>query len=222
MYYYKRANKNHSTTWVCHVKTCNASVCISENGNEILNVNGKKFLNKEQILDTHLQSAMNSFKYHFPQIQLSGCLFHLGQNVYRHCVDVGLRAAYAKDDALKLWIRKFISLALVPKNIVELTFHLTNLECPASYEPTQVARFSDYVLKYYVGDSDTGTQALFPVSLWNHFDNDGPRTNNSVEGYNFRMGKYLETHSNIWTFITKLKKEESSAALKYFRILNGT
>jgi hypothetical protein len=133
-----------------------------------------------------------------------------------------LRAAYAKDDTLKLWIKKFISLVLVPKNIVEPAFHLTNLKCPASYEPTQVARFSDYVLKYYVGDSDTGTQALFPVSLWNHFDNDGPRTNNPVEGFNFRMGKYLETHSNIWTFMTKLKKEESSAALKYFRIFNGT
>jgi hypothetical protein len=131
MYYYKRAKKNHSTTWVCNVKTCNASVCISENGNEILNVNGKKFLNKEQILDTHLQSAMNSFKYNFPQIQLSGCFFHLGQNFNRHCVDVGLRATYAKDDALKLWVKKFISLGFVPKKIVEQAFHLTNLECLA-------------------------------------------------------------------------------------------
>ncbi len=36
------------------------------------------------------------------------------------------------------------------------------------------------------------------------------------------MGRYLESHPNIWTFITKLKREESSSALKYFRILADT
>ena len=112
--------------------------------------------------------------------------------------------------------RSSFFLRLLPKNIVEQAFHLTNLECPESYEPIQVARFSGYVLKYNVGDSDIGVQAQFPKSLWNHNDNDGPRTNNSVEGYNFRIGKYLDKHSNIWTFITKLKKRKVMCCIEIF------
>ena len=30
----------------------------------------------------------------------------------------------------------------------------------------------------------------FPISMWNHFDNEGERTNNRVEGDNLRMKKF--------------------------------
>jgi hypothetical protein len=32
---------------------------------------------------------------------------------------------------------------------------------------------------------------LFPISVWNQFDNDGSRTNNTVEGYILKLNNFL-------------------------------
>jgi hypothetical protein len=55
------------------------------------------------------------------------------------------------------------------------------------------------ITKNYVGDSGIERQALFLISLWNEYNND------AAEGYNPRMGKYLQAHPNTWLFITKFK-----------------
>ena len=44
--------------------------------------------------------------------------------------------------------------------------HITLLD---EYENLEV--FADYVLTNYITDEETG-RVLFPVKLWNHFDND--------------------------------------------------
>ena len=36
------------------------------------------------------------------------------------------------------------------------------------------------------------------------------------------MLKYLQSHPNIWKFITKIESEETCAALKYVRFNSGT
>jgi hypothetical protein len=43
-------------------------------------------------------------------------------------------------------------------------------------------------------------EVLFPVELWNHYEND-KRSNNDLEGYN---EKSFKKHPNIWIFINKL------------------
>ena len=49
----------------------------------------------------------------------------------------------------------------------------------------------------------------FDKILWNQYDND-KRTNNDVEGYNYKLTTVLKVHPNIWIFITKIKSEESA------------
>jgi hypothetical protein len=56
----------------------------------------------------------------------------------------------------------------------------------------------------------------------NHFDTDGPRTNNYDEGYNNRLNKLCGSgHPNLYKFINILKREESLASIKYFRAISG-
>ena len=62
---------------------------------------------------------------------------------------------------------------------------------------------------------------MFPIEIWNHFNNN-KRTNNDVEGYNSKLDKFLSTHPNIWKFINLMKAEESSSTLKYIHIEDGT
>ena len=63
---------------------------------------------------------------------------------------------------------------------------------------------------------------MFPFDSWNHYNNDGPRTKIHIEGYNLKLLKYVQSHPNIWKFITKIQSEETCAALKYMRINSGT
>ena len=63
---------------------------------------------------------------------------------------------------------------------------------------------------------------LFPIDLWNHYKNRGPRTNNHIEGYNLKLKMYLNSHPNIWKFIIKIREEESNYALNFTHLTKGT
>jgi hypothetical protein len=58
--------------------------------------------------------------------------------------------------------------------------------------------------------------------LWNHFDNDGDRTNNNFEGYNYKLLCYFAVHHNLWRYIEKIQGEESAARSKLVRLIDGT
>ena len=84
-----------------------------------------------------------------------------------------------------------------------------------------LAIFFDYILLNYI--ENDGKSPLFPKEIWNHYNDDnGPRTNNHIEGYNLKLNNYVKTHPNIWKFITKIQSEETTASLKYIRIENNT
>jgi hypothetical protein len=61
----------------------------------------------------------------------------------------------------------------------------------------------DILLNYIENDGET---PLFPKEIWNHYNYDnGPRTNNHIEGYNLKLNNFAKTHPNIWKFITNHK-----------------
>ena len=63
---------------------------------------------------------------------------------------------------------------------------------------------------------------MYPIAVWNQFDNDGSRTNNTVEGYNLKLNNFLHSHPNIWIFIRKIQAEESTSALTHSRVNDMT
>ena len=95
-------------------------------------------------------------------------------------------------------------MALVPIDKVQDVFvELCELERP-DYD--SIDQFLDYMTETYV-DPD---QSLFPIELWNRYDdNDNKRSNNDTEGYNLWLSLWLYKHPNIWKFIKKIKSEET-------------
>ena len=151
-------------------------------------------------------AAINAFKFHFPNIVIRCCFFHFGQNLYRHIVSCGLKQAYSEDKELKFWVKKVTALALVPIDEVENVF--CELLCEKPDYP-QLDKWADYVLETYIEKSSDPGKPYFDKILWNQYDND-KRTNNDVEGYNYKLTTVLKVHPNIWVFIAKLKSEESA------------
>ncbi len=62
---------------------------------------------------------------------------------------------------------------------------------------------------------------MYPIEVWNQYENDGSRTNNSVEGYNHKLKNFFTIHPNIYVFKREIQSKESNAALTYSRINDG-
>jgi hypothetical protein len=101
----------------------------------------------------------------------------IGQSLFRKIAEIGLKKQYQEDEYLKKFVKKIISLALVPIDKVQDVFvELCEFEKP-DYE--QIDIFLDFMTETYI-DPD---QALFPIETWNQYDDtDYKRTNNDIEG----------------------------------------
>ena len=141
------------------------------------------------------QATINALNFHFPGVLIKLCFFHFSQNVFKKIVEVGLKKEYKEDDKLKLWVKTIIALALIPtEEVLDAFVRLSEDEIVDSYD---LSVFLDYITINYVDDDE----ALFPISFWNHWDNEEDRTHNKIEGYNLKLNLYLHSHPNIWKFI---------------------
>src|SRR6218665_2925770 len=60
-------------------------------------------------------AIINALQVKFPTVTMCGCLFHLGQNIYRHIQKNGLDDAYRTNDETFLSLRKHSALAFYPR-----------------------------------------------------------------------------------------------------------
>ena len=58
----------------------------------------------------------------------------------------------------------------------------------------------------------------YPIHLWNHFTNNGPRTNNHVEGDNKKIDSEMPSaNMNIYQYIDFIKILEAEVFIDYER-----
>lgn len=117
---------------------------------------------------------------------------------------LGLAPQYSEDkgrnDTIKS-IRRVAALAFIKLEDLDEAFEEILMEIP---EDPLLDRF----MKYFF-DNFFKTNARFKRETWNHFLNDGPRTNNHVKGwhhaFNQRIGR---NHANIWFFLEKVIQQQ--------------
>ena len=59
-------------------------------------------------------TAIKSFRNRFPDADVSGCYFHLGQSAWRKIVEEKLDKEYKSNPAFAIRVRRFLALAFVP------------------------------------------------------------------------------------------------------------
>ena len=63
---------------------------------------------------------------------------------------------------------------------------------------------------------------MFPPSIWNHYETIGPKTNNHVEGLNFKLNQYsFCSHPNIYQLIELFRQMETNISKKYIKRVKG-
>jgi hypothetical protein len=159
------------------------------------------------------QAAINAFREAFPNIESKGCLFHLCQSFMKKFDNLKLKTVYSSNEDVATWFKMTCCLAIVPNDYVNTLFERLLAMTPD-------IPGADSFLKYVV---DTYFEGNYEVSMWNHFNTvDLPRTNNNLEGYNYKLNKHLSVvKPDIFSAIQKLKEEEVDASMKYYRAIHG-
>ena len=159
-------------------------------------------------------AAIRAVEQSFPNADIKGCMFNYTQTIWRKTQQIGLAEQYKNDDSVKTWVRRAAGLPLLPMNEVQNTWLEAMRTTPAV---PRAVEFSDYVVTTWVDDD-----ARFPLRMWNHFINAGPRTNNNVEGFHSRVNRLLpHRHPNIYRFVELIKGIEKCERAKLIQINAG-
>ena len=70
----------------------------------------------------------------FPNVTILGCLFHLGQSLWRRIQNDGLSGAYRDDENVKMYSKMLIALSFVPPEDVGAAFDELNESRPDNLE----------------------------------------------------------------------------------------
>ena len=195
---------------------------------KIVEICGGEFSSNLIITDFEI-AAINA--YHatnpFSECTLQGCYYHFQQSHYKKIQNLGLAKRYNNELEFACDIRLLSSLAFVPINDVRNVFDSVSQYLVTKYGDL----LDDYILYFqrnYVGITigERLREPRFAIRLWNLHDtaiSSGPRTNNSVEGYNHAMNSsFGMSHPTVQKFVEQIKKEIVKAKIKATEVLNGT
>lgn len=167
-------------------------------------------------------AAINACRTQFPLSLLRCCFFHLCQNVFKKVQENNLRNLYDNDAVFKTNIRMISALAFVPVYDVVRVFTLLCNHCGVQEQP--ILRYFEST---YIGELRAGVRGnpLYSHDIWNVYDRviaGLPRTTNHVEGWHNGFQRSVsQSHANIWTFLSCLKKENATMHFKIAQDLAG-
>ena len=147
-------------------------------------------------------AAIDAIKEVFPSDVTKGCTFHFRQALNRNIGIIGLSNEYASEDTMvKNWVRQIMGLTLLPAVFISTAWNVLRHPPEAAYPDvaTKMQHFSQYF-------QNTWMEGSFPMTLWNHYDNTGPRTTNLAEGWHNGLNYTFGTpHPSSSTFLNWLQ-----------------
>ncbi|XP_049867236.1 uncharacterized protein LOC126367652 [Pectinophora gossypiella] len=177
-------------------------------------------LNPQYILTDYEMAVINTVKIEFPDAEHKGCLFHLGQNVWRKIQSSGLQSLYGSNSEFALKIRHIVALAYLPHEEIPEAFRvLKNEVLPKEAESVTLWFENYYVLGKVKSQQINSTKLtvkrknpMFPPKLWSVYTNNElnlPRTQNNVEAWHRRWNYLLNNNRyGVYVTISHLQKEQ--------------
>lgn len=181
-------------------------------------------LNPASIVCDYEQAAHCAMRAIFPNVQIKGCFFHLGQNMQKHLASDGFISSYRNDPDFALKAKMIIALSFVPLSKIDLYFDTLANELSHGFS-SLLNWFEDT----YVGRQNRrggGRRApLFPHEIWNLHErvlNGEDRTNNYAEAAHRRLQFELGMNNpTIWKFIDGLRKVQKGRDTHYVQLSTG-
>lgn len=179
-------------------------------------------LNPKSIMSDFEKASQNAVGQAFPAAEIVGCLFHLGQNLWRKVQQLNLANAYKNDENFRTHVKMLLALSFVPPADVAAVFDELVQQCPP-----EMADLIDYWEDNYIGRMRLNTRVnpRFPIPLWNvhaRVTNGLPRTNNSVEGWHHAFQQCVDCHHpSIIKLVEHFRKEQDHVEIQMERFKGG-
>ena len=160
------------------------------------------------------EAVRRAISMELPNCNISGCFFHYCQCLWRKVQALGMVEHYnanSGNNDFRKWMRAHGALALIPLTLVGNLKQQLHHEFP---DVPDIENFMDYF--------DQQWMATWPPSIWNHYNKNGPRTNNHLEGFHSKLNKHFTSaHPNIFLFLDTIVSFQSSYTLKIQQVAVG-
>ncbi|RNA35029.1 Ragulator complex LAMTOR3 [Brachionus plicatilis] len=161
---------------------------------------------KRVMIDFEL-ALMKSVISVFPGVQLMGCWFHFTQAIRKNVFSNGLKAIYLNDWKFRFWIKRFMTLALIPIDKLQHAIDIIIEELPE--KNSKYISFIKYFQKQWLNG------AISP-QIWNL--NSQKRTNNDLEGFHSKLTMFLpKYHSKFADMIKTIKNEDAKTRNEFLK-----
>ena len=162
------------------------------------------------------KAALNAIKNNFINTEITGCYFHLIQNIWKHVQLEKLTTEFVGSSEFRLAFKYLKALPFVPIKDIIVAFKEICSAVPDSFVP-----ILSYFEEHYIGKIENEKKKLrrvpfFPIPLWNVYNRviaGLPRTNNSVEAWHKAFELGIQKHptvNKLTIFFIKLKNHLKS------------
>jgi hypothetical protein len=163
-------------------------------------------------------AAINAFTIVFECVP-KGCHFHFTQANWKNIQKLGLTDEYKSNPQVRELLDDCKTMPFVPIGLINTvwTLILNKLTLIVS---KKLKELKEYVLYFY---NTWLINPNYPIALWNHYETIGPRTNNHLEGYNFKINTSIDyNHPHIYSAIGTFQQLEATTSLNYLNLQNGS
>ena len=143
---------------------------------------------------------INAIKDVFPQVRISGCLFHMKQAINNYCNKLKFNNSRDQFEILR---SRIVNIALLPlefinNSTIKILFEGALLHYKNKHDSEVINSFRSYLNKTWLTESSS-----FPPSLWNISDVN-TRTNNYSESANSFIVKIVDGQMTISVIIDSI------------------
>ena len=155
-------------------------------------------------------------------IAITGCLFHLGQCIWRKIQALSLADTYVDDRDIRMKCKMLLALAFVPVQSITRAFEEISVDLPE-----ELQGLYDYFEDTWIGrpTRNQRRQPTFTQAVWcvhERVQQHLPRTNNSVEAWHRAFQRTVGyVHPTVYKLIEALRLEQSNTENSVVRLQAG-
>ena len=130
-------------------------------------------LNPHEVTIDFEIAAIEALKSSFPNANIKGCFFHFARANWQKIQCVGLAKEYQQNTDVRIILKSFVALALIPEEDIYLGFQKLK-ETTAKMQNENIAKFVSYFDVTWLGEKNlpgrrTGASLL--PQIWRQFEN---------------------------------------------------
>lgn len=159
-------------------------------------------------------ASMNAARNMWNNLDIRGCRFHYSQAVFKNMLKRGLSRAFKTNMEFKKWMKKVLSIPLLPANEIMPIFETLlgqNINFQEVGDTANFVKFKTYLRRQWLEKIGPNTLSVFSLDT---------ATNNAAESFHAELKRIIKVHHpNIWVFLIRMNEILTDKYNQFMRTL---